>query len=777
MFAQANSEHCRHKIFNADWIVDGAPQTALAVRHDPQDARGATPQGTVVRLHGQRGRHGGAARASASSPTRRRTLRATTASPTHILMKVETHNHPTAISPFPGAATGSGGEIRDEGATGRGSKPKAGLCGFSVSNLRMPGRSAPVGRRPAAAPTASPRPRHHDRRARSARAVVQQRVRPPQPRRLLPHLRAGGGGRRCAATTSPSCSRAASATSGASHAQEGRASGRRAARPARRPGDAHRPGRRRRVVHGHGQQRGGPRLRLGPARQRRDGAPLPGGHRPLLRAGRRATRSSPSTTSAPAGCPTRCPSSSHGAGRGARFDLRAIPNEEPGMTPARDLVQRGAGALRAGHRARSHSTLFRAALRARALPVRRRRRGHRRPAAPVDRPALRQHARSTWTCRRLLGKPPRMTRDVTAREAGPAARSTPPASTSPRPPDRVLRSPTVADKTFLITIGDRTVDGPVLARPDGRPLAGAGRRLRRRRCSPSSGYTGEAMAMGERTPLAVIDAAGLGPHGRRRGPHQPRRGARRPASAASSSRPTGWRRPASPGEDAALFDTVQAVGLELCPALGVAIPVGKDSLSMRTVWRRGRRQPSGRRARCPSSSPPSRRATTCAATWTPHAAHRRRAHDAPARRPGAGKNAPRRLDPRAGLQPGGRRRARRRRSRGACAGFFAALAELRADGPRARLPRPLRRRPLRHPRRDGLRRPQRARRGPRRPGRRRHGRAGGALRRGAGRRPPGARRRDPDAECQSSRRHGLAARGVWDARRDGRSRARPRGRP
>ncbi len=137
MFAQANSEHCRHKIFNADWIVDGVPQEKSLFGDDPRDAQGA-PRRHRRRVLRQRGRDGRRDRCSAS--TRARIIAtARAAELTHTLMKVETHNHPTAIAPFPGAATGSGGEIRDEGATGTGGKPKAGLTGFTVSNLRIPG--------------------------------------------------------------------------------------------------------------------------------------------------------------------------------------------------------------------------------------------------------------------------------------------------------------------------------------------------------------------------------------------------------------------------------------------------------------------------------------------------------------------------------------------------------------------------------------------------------------------------------------------------------------
>jgi phosphoribosylformylglycinamidine synthase len=147
MFAQANSEHCRHKIFNAAWTIDGERQSTslfgmIRATHE------AAPQATVVAysdnaavLEGKIARRfyphsrytdaSGAGAIGAEFAAREEL--------THTVFKVETHNHPTAISPFPGAATGAGGEIRDEGATGRGAKPKAGLCGFSVSNLRLPG--------------------------------------------------------------------------------------------------------------------------------------------------------------------------------------------------------------------------------------------------------------------------------------------------------------------------------------------------------------------------------------------------------------------------------------------------------------------------------------------------------------------------------------------------------------------------------------------------------------------------------------------------------------
>ncbi len=137
MFAQANSEHCRHKIFNADWVIDGEAQDnslfemiRASYNASPDDVLSAYSDNAAVT------RGYPVQRFFADTESHHYTPHA---EPAHLVIKVETHNHPTAISPFPGAATGSGGEIRDEGATGRGAKPKAGLCGFSVSNLRIPG--------------------------------------------------------------------------------------------------------------------------------------------------------------------------------------------------------------------------------------------------------------------------------------------------------------------------------------------------------------------------------------------------------------------------------------------------------------------------------------------------------------------------------------------------------------------------------------------------------------------------------------------------------------
>ena len=345
-----------------------------------------------------------------------------------------------------------------------------------------------------------------------------------------------------------------------------------------------------------GRERRGPRLRLGAARQRRDPAPLPGGDRPLLGARRRRTRSSRSTTSARAACRTRCPSWCTAAARRALRAARGAQRRARHVAAARS----GATRRRSATCSRSRPTALDAlrARSARASAARSRcvgTRDRRRPpawstirtsaTAPVDMPLD-----------VLLGKPPRM--HARRRSAG-APRCAPldlaRRSSWRRPCYRVLRLPTVADKTFLITIGDRTVGGlcarDQMVGPWQVPVADCAVTL-----TDFDGYAGEAMAMGERTPLALIDAPASGrmavgealtniaaaPIAR------PRR--------TSSSRPTGWRPPAIPARTPRSSTRCARWRMELCPALGIAIPVGKDSLSMRTTWHDGRRDEGGHRA-------------------------------------------------------------------------------------------------------------------------------------------------------------------------------------
>ena len=140
MFAQANSEHCRHKIFNADWTIDSEEQ-AISLFGMIKNTYKQNPEGLLSVYSDNSAVMNGYD--SNYFETNEEGIYQTRVAEKAVLMKVETHNHPTAIAPDPGAATGSGGEIRDEGATGRGSKPKAGLCGFSVSNLKLPNSIQP----------------------------------------------------------------------------------------------------------------------------------------------------------------------------------------------------------------------------------------------------------------------------------------------------------------------------------------------------------------------------------------------------------------------------------------------------------------------------------------------------------------------------------------------------------------------------------------------------------------------------------------------------------
>ena len=305
MFAQANSEHCRHKIFNAAWIVDGEPREHTLFGMI-RTTHATNPQGTVLAYADNAAVLEGrvAQRFFADADGRYRAHEELT----HYLAKVETHNHPTAISPFPGAATGPGGEIRDEGATGRGAKPKAGPRRLQPCRTCASRASSSRGSTTPGNPTGSPPRSTSCSRDRSA----PRRSTTSSGGRTSPATSARSRCRRAAssaAITSRSWSPAASATCVPPLATKSAIPAGRGAGAARRPGHADRHGRRRRLVARRRRERRRPRLRFGPARQRRDPAPRAGSHRRLLGARRPRTRSSRSTTSAPAGCRTRCPSS------------------------------------------------------------------------------------------------------------------------------------------------------------------------------------------------------------------------------------------------------------------------------------------------------------------------------------------------------------------------------------------------------------------------------------------------------------------------------------
>ena len=338
----------------------------------------------------------------------------------HILCKVETHNHPTAISPFPGAATGSGGEIRDEGATGRGAKPKAGLTGFTVSNLKLPGAHPAVGKGLRQTRPHRLRARHHDRRP-ARRRRLQQRIRPPRDQRLLPHLRAevpAAQGQGESSLPSPKLQRHAQRSTPATELRGyhkpimlagglGNIQADHVKKGAINPGD-------KLIV------LGGPAMLIGLgggaassmasgsgnedldfASVQRDNAEMERRCQEVIDRCWALGDDNPISfihDVGAGGISNALPELVNDGGRGGRFQLRAVPNDEPGMSPARDLVQRIAGTLRP-RRARRAPRRLPTTLRTRTLPLRRRRRSHRGKAARPRGFAFQEHARSTCRSR------------------------------------------------------------------------------------------------------------------------------------------------------------------------------------------------------------------------------------------------------------------------------------------------------------------------------------------------------------------------------------------
>jgi len=576
MFAQMNSEHCRHKIFNADWIIDGEPQKKslfTMIRHTTEKS----PHGVLSAYKDNASVIEGFATArffpeAGNNEYRHHPGQA------HILMKVETHNHPTAISPYPGAATGSGGEIRDEGATGRGAKPKAGLCGFSVSHLRIPdalqpweqsdyGKPAhiassldimlegPIGA--AAFNNEFGRPNLCGYfRTFEAHCNMQQRG------YLKPIMLAGGVG-----NIAPEQVEKAGIPSGSALIVLGG--------PAMLIGLG--GGAASSIAAGSGDET------LDFASVQRDNAEMQRRCQEVIDRCWQKDDANPILSIhdvGAGGLSNALPELVHGAARGARIELREILNDDPGMSPMQIW----------SNEAQERYVLAVSADRLdefKALCAR-----ERCPYAVVGHATAGQqlivsdaHFHNepvNLPLPMLLGKPPKMLRDVRRLRA----------------PDlplfdtridlheaalRVLRFPAVADKRFLITIGDRTVGAMVtrdqMVGPWQVAVADVG--------VTSSGFdthAGEAMALGERAPLALIHPAASG----RMAVCEALTNiaAARIADVSAIKLSANWMAAAGhPGEDAALYDTVRAVAMELCPQLGLAIPVGKDSLSMKTVWR------------------------------------------------------------------------------------------------------------------------------------------------------------------------------------------------
>ena len=594
MFAQANSEHCRHKIFNAEFTIDGQKMDKSLfgmIRNTEQ----LSPQHTVVAysdnaavMEGRNSERFVAAQATdyGMRYTAQNVLQ-------HVLMKVETHNHPTAISPFAGAATGAGGEIRDEGATGRGAKPKAGLTGFTVSKL-WGGMSDQPGGKPEhiASPlkimTEGPlggaafnnefgRPNLGGYFREYEQTVTTQTAGGEQTRHMgyhKPIMIAGGLGTIDAELT----------------------------HKIRFPAGTL-------LV-----QLGGPGMRIG----------MGGGAASSMSSGANAAhldfdsvqRSNPEIERRAQEVINHCwalgqanpilaihdvgagglsnafPELVNDAGRGARFDLRRIPLEESGLAPkeiwCNESQERYVLAIAPEslpqfeafcQRERCPFAVVGITTEVCDLVV-----------GDVDLEGDAGAAQATNTqhpvqmpMNVLLGKPPKMQRNVqTIVQQGQALNA---ADISLQDAvTQVLSHPTVASKRFLVTIGDRTVGGLThrdqMVGPWQVPVADCAVTL-----ADYAGMAGEAMSMGERTPLAVLDAPASG---RMAVAESITNLLAAPIDLPRVKLSANWMAACGePGEDANLYRTVQAVGMELCPQLGISIPVGKDSLSMRTQWQDG----------------------------------------------------------------------------------------------------------------------------------------------------------------------------------------------
>src|SRR5712692_7595619 len=543
MFAQANSEHCRHKIFNASWIIDGIPrEETLFGMIKTTHAR--SPRGTVVAYADNAAVMEGSpvARFYPDSEGRYRYRDERT----HTVMKCETHNHPTAISPFPGAATGSGGEIRDEAATGRGAKSKAGLCGFSVSNLCIPDFVQPWEK-------TSGKP---DRVASALQIMLEGPIGAASFNNEFGRPNLAGYFRAFEMEADgvvrgyhkPIMIAGGLGNINAEHAHKSPVA----------PGAL--------LV-----QRGNAEMQRR-AQEVIDRCWQLGERNPVL---------SIHDVGA-GGLSNALPELVYIAGRGARIDLRALPNEEPGMTPrelwcneAQERFVLAVAAERIGE--------FRAICERERCPFAVVGVATDDTRLVVEDPQFRNRP-VDMELSVLLGKPPRMPREVRRRRPHPAPLALGDVALADAC-HRVLRHPTVARKTFLVSIGDRTVGG-LCARdpfvgPWQTPVADCAVTL--------MGFketSGEAFAMGERSPLAIMNPEASG------------RMSVGEALTNLAAAPVGelnrvklsanWMAAAGDGsEDAALFDTVRAVALGLCPALGISIPVGKDSLSMRTAWEEG----------------------------------------------------------------------------------------------------------------------------------------------------------------------------------------------
>ena len=588
MFAQANSEHCRHKIFNADWTIDGQQQPKSLFKmirntHEvnPDFVLSAYKDNAAVMVGNKGGRF---------FPNPETNIYGYNHEDIQILMKVETHNHPTAISPYPGAATGSGGEIRDEGATGIGSKPKAGLVGFSVSNLRIPNFEQPW-------ETDFGKPN----RIVSALDIMMEGPlggaafnnefgRPA----ILGYFRTyeeevnSFNGTEVRGYHKPIMLAGGLGNIRDEHVQKGDI-----------------------VVGANLIALGGPAMNIG----------LGGGAASSMASGQSAEnldfasvqREKPEMERrcqevidkcwqlgdknpilfihdvGAGGLSNAFPELVSDGGRGGIFELRNVPNDERSMAPheiwCNESQERYVLAVSDEQLAQFTEICTR----------------ERAPFAVVGRATEEEHLTVTdehfanddalntpidLPLDVLLGKTPKIFKNVVSKKAIGDEISLADITLADAA-ERILSLPTVAEKTFLITIGDRSVTGMVnrdqMVGPWQVPVADCGVTA-----SALDSYHGEAMSLGERTPVALLN---FGASARLAVAESLMNIAGTDIAGADGDRlnriklSANWMSPAGhPGEDAGLYEAVKAIGEELCPALGLTIPVGKDSMSMRTQW-------------------------------------------------------------------------------------------------------------------------------------------------------------------------------------------------
>ncbi|WP_163930414.1 phosphoribosylformylglycinamidine synthase [Paraferrimonas sp. SM1919] len=581
MFAQANSEHCRHKIFNADWTIDGEKQPKSLFKmikntfeHTPDHVLSAYKDNAAVFEGSKAGRffadsHDGQYRYHNED--------------IHVLIKVETHNHPTAISPYPGAATGSGGEIRDEGATGRGSKPKAGLTGFTVSNLNIPGFEQPW-EKAYGKPDRIVTPLEIMLEGPLGGAAFNNEFGRPA---LLGYFRTyeqevnSFNGTEVRGYHKPIMLAGGLGNIRAEHVQKGEI-----------------------VVGAKLIVLGGPAMNIG----------LGGGAASSVASGESSEnldfasvqRENPEIERRCQEVIDRCwqlgennpiafihdvgagglsnafPELVDDGGRGGNFELRQVPNDELSMSPLEVWCNESQERYVMAVSPENLETFAAICERERA------------PFAVVGEAIEERHLTLTdkhfdnkpidMPMDVLLGKAPKMHKEATTLTAAGSNFDTSKVDLKDAI-ERILRLPAVAEKTFLVTIGDRSVTGLVardqMVGPWQIPVAD---------CAVTAAsfdtYHGEAMSMGERTPSALLN------HG----------ASARMAVAESLTNIAGthigelkrvklsanWMAASGhPGEDAGLYEAVKAVGEELCPALDITIPVGKDSMSMKTAWNDG----------------------------------------------------------------------------------------------------------------------------------------------------------------------------------------------